>query len=143
MAGIEQAYRTLTPILGHASSVIFAVSLVASGLSASAVGTYAGQTIMRGFLHRTVPVWVRRLVTMLPALVVATLTTDPTRALVISQVVLSFGIPQALIPLAWLTGSERVMGPFRNRLGTSLLIWGLALGITALNLLLLARVLGL
>ena len=143
VAGIEQAYRTLTPILGRAASVVFAVSLLASGLSASAVGTYAGQTIMRGFLHRTVPVWARRIVTMLPALVVAGLTTDPTRALVISQVVLSFGIPQALIPLAWLTGSGRVMGPFRSGPATSVLMWGLAVVITALNLLLLARVFGL
>jgi manganese transport protein len=104
---IEQAHRTLTPILGRASSAVFAVALLASGLSASAVGTFAGQTIMRGFLHRAVPLWVRRLVTMLPALIVAALGADPTRALVLSQVVLSFGIPQALIPLAWLTGRAR------------------------------------
>ena len=143
VAGIDAAYHTLTPILGRASSVIFAVSLLASGLSASAVGTYAGQTIMRGFLHRTMPLWVRRLVTMLPALILAALTTDATRALVVSQVVLSFGIPQALIPLAWLTGSAKVMGRFRNGAGTSLVIWGLAVGITALNVLLLARVFGL
>jgi manganese transport protein len=143
ISGIEQAYRTLTPILGRASSVVFAISLLASGLSASAVGTYAGQTIMRGFLRRAVPLWVRRLVTMLPALVVASLTTDPTRALVISQVVLCFGIPQALIPLAWFTSRASVMGPFRNGLATSLPVWGLALGITALNVLLITQLVSL
>ena len=140
---IEDAHRTLTPILGGASSVVFAVSLLASGLSASAVGTFAGQTIMRGFLHRSVALWVRRLVTMLPALVVAGLGVDATRALVISQVILCFGIPQALIPLAWLTGRSNVMGPFRNRLSVSLPMWGLVILITGLNLWLLARLLGL
>jgi manganese transport protein len=140
---IEQAHRTLTPILGRASSAVFAIALLASGLSASAVGTFAGQTIMRGFLHRAVPLWVRRLVTMLPALIVAALGADPTRALVLSQVVLSFGIPQALIPLAWLTGRASVMGALRNSLAVSLPVWGLALLITALNIALLVQVLGL
>ena len=140
---IEEAHRTLAPILGRASSVVFAVSLLASGLSASAVGTFAGQTIMRGFLHRTVPLWFRRLVTILPALVVAALGADPTRALVISQVVLSFGIPQALIPLAWLAGRASVMGALRNGIRASLPVWGLALLITALNISLLVQVFGL
>ncbi|MGZ4400408.1 MAG: Nramp family divalent metal transporter [Gaiellaceae bacterium] len=143
VSGIEQAHRTLAPILGGASSAIFAVSLLASGLSASAVGTFAGQVIMKGFLTRTVPLWFRRFVTMLPALVVAGVGVNATRALVISQVVLSFGIPQALIPLAWLTGRTEVMGEFRNRLGVSLPVWGLIVLIVALNLFLLARVLGL
>jgi manganese transport protein len=140
---IEDAHRTLTPILGHASSAIFAVSLLASGLSASAVGTFAGQTIMRGFLRRAVPLWLRRLVTVLPALAVAGLGADPTRALVISQVILSFGIPLALIPLAWLTGRANVMGALRNGPAVSLPVWGLALLITALNVSLLARIFGL
>jgi len=97
---------------------------------------------MRGFLHRTVPLWLRRLVTMLPALVVVALGADPTRALVISQVVLSFGIPQALIPLAWLTGRASAMGALRNSFAASLPVWGLALLITALNIALLLQVLG-
>jgi manganese transport protein len=143
VSGIEEAHRTLTPILGDASSVVFAVSLLASGLSASAVGTFAGQVIMRGFLHRAVPLWVRRLVTMIPALVVAGIGVDPTRALVISQVVLSFGIPWALIPLGWLTARADVMGSFRNPLAVSVPVWGLVLLITALNVSLLARVVGL
>jgi manganese transport protein len=142
VASIEEAHRTLAPILGGASSVVFAIALLASGLSSSAVGTFAGQTIMRGFLRRTVPLWVRRLVTMLPALIVASVGADPTRALVISQVILSFGIPAALIPLAWLTGRTEVMGVFRNRPAASLPLWGLVVAITALNVFLLTRVFG-
>jgi manganese transport protein len=142
VSGIEEAHRTLAPVLGHASSAVFAIALLASGLSSSAVGTYAGQVIMRGFLHRAVPLWVRRLVTMIPALAVAAAGVNPTRALVISQVVLSFGIPQALIPLAWLTSRASVMGQFRNRLGVSALVWALVCLVVALNLFLLSRVVG-
>jgi manganese transport protein len=142
VSGIEDAHRTLAPILGDASSAVFAVSLLAAGLSSSAVGTFAGQVIMRGFLRRTVPLWLRRLVTMLPALVVAGAGADPTRALVISQVVLSFGLPQALIPLAWLTGRADVMGSFRNRTVSSAVIWAVVLLIVALNVFLLTRVFG-
>jgi manganese transport protein len=142
VAGIQEAHRTLTPILGRASSVVFAVSLLASGLSASAVGTFAGQVMMRGFLYRSIPLWVRRFVTMLPALVVAGVGIDATRALVISQVVLSFGILQALIPLAWLTGKEDVMGVFRNPLRVAAPVWGLVVLIGTLNLFLLTRVFG-
>ena len=140
VTAIEQAHRTLAPILGSASSVVFAVSLLASGLSASAVGTLAGQMLMQGFLHRTVPLWLRRLVTMVPALVVVGVGAEPTRALVISQVVLSFGIPQALIPLAWLTSRASVMGAFRNPRAVALPLWVLVVLITGLNVALLARV---
>lgn len=143
MAGIEQAQRTLQPILGAASSAIFALALLASGLSSSAVGTFAGQVIMRGFLRRAVPLWLRRAVTMLPALVIAASGVDATRALVISQVVLSFGIPQALIPLAWLNGRRDVLGVFRNRAVVSVPVWGLVGLITTLNVFLLVRVFGL
>ena len=143
VAGIEQAQRTLQPILGAASSAIFALALLASGLSSSAVGTFAGQVIMRGFLRRAVPLWLRRAVTMLPALVIAASGVDATRALVISQVVLSFGIPQALIPLAWLNGRRDVLGVFRNRAVVSLPVWGLVGLITTLNVFLLVRVFGL
>ena len=143
VAGIEQAQRTLQPILGAASSAIFALALLASGLSSSAVGTFAGQVIMRGFLRRAVPLWLRRAVTMLPALVIAASGVDATRALVISQVVLSFGIPQALIPLAWLNGRRDVLGVFRNRAVVSVPVWGLVGLITTLNVFLLVRVFGL
>jgi manganese transport protein len=142
VSGIEDAHRTLAPVLGGASSAVFAIALLASGLSSSAVGTFAGQVIMRGFLHRTVPVWIRRLITMIPALVVAAVGVNATRALVISQVILSFGIPMALIPLAWLTGRASVMGEFRNRAGVSAVVWSLVFLIVALNLFLLTRVAG-
>jgi manganese transport protein len=142
VSGIEQAHRTLAPVLGGAASAVFAVALLASGLSSSAVGTFAGQVIMRGFLDRAIPLWIRRLVTMLPALVVAAAGVNATRALVISQVVLSFGIPLALIPLAWLTGRASVMGVFRNRFGISAVVWALVCLIVALNLFLLTRVAG-
>src|SRR5262249_40669542 len=98
IASIEEAHRTLEPLLGNAASVIFAISLLASGLSSSTVGTLAGQVIMQGFIERKISLWLRRGLTMVPALVVIALGLDPTRTLVISQVVLSFGIPFALIP---------------------------------------------
>jgi manganese transport protein len=143
VGSIEDAHRTLAPLLGSASSAVFAIALLASGLSSSAVGTFAGQIIMRGFLRRAVPLWVRRGVTMLPALVVVAAGADPTRALVISQVILSFGIPAALIPLAWFTGRSDVMGAFRNGPRTSAVLWGLVAGITFLNVYLLTQVFGL
>lgn len=114
VGSIEEAYRTLEPLLGSAASVIFAISLLAAGLSSSAVGTMAGQVIMQGYLRRQVPIWVRRLATMVPALVIIALQVDPTWALVISQVVLSFGIPFALIPLVLFTRQRKLMGPLVN-----------------------------
>jgi manganese transport protein len=96
---IEEAHRTLEPLLGSAASWVFAISLLAAGLSSSAVGTMAGQVIMQGFLHWHIPVWIRRLITMTPSLFVIAIGLDPTRTLVISQVVLSFGLPFAVIPL--------------------------------------------
>jgi manganese transport protein len=140
VTGIEQAYQTLTPVLGQAAGVVFAVALLASGLSSSAVGTFAGQVIMRGFLRRAVPLWLRRGVTMLPALVVAAAGINATHALVLSQVVLSFGIPAVLIPLAWLTSQRSVMGQFRNSNATSAVIWALVALIAGLNVFLLALV---
>jgi manganese transport protein len=137
VASIEVAYRTLQPLLGNAASVIFAVSLLASGLSSSTVGTMAGQVVMQGFLRRQIPVWLRRLVTMLPALVVIALNVDPTRTLVVSQVVLSFGIPFALIPLVMFTRRRDLMGDLVNRRFTTLAAWVVAGLIVALNLYLL------
>jgi manganese transport protein len=134
---LQEAYRTLTPLLGGAASVIFALSLLASGLSSSAVGTMAGQVIMDGFLHRQIPVWVRRLVTMIPALAVIAIGIDPTRALVLSQVVLSFGIPFALIPLVMFTRRRDLMGDLANHRVTSIVAVIVATLIVALNLFLL------
>lgn len=137
IATIEAAHRTLTPLLGQASSWIFAVSLLASGLSSSAVGTMAGQVIMQGFLQRRVPLWVRRAVTMLPSLVVIAMGLDPTRTLVLSQVILSFGIPFALVPLILFTRRKDLMGVLVNRPLTTLLATAVAGVIIALNVFLL------
>jgi manganese transport protein len=112
---IMQAYQTLAPLLGGAASIIFAVSLLASGLSSATVGTMAGQVIMQGFIHRSVPIWLRRLVTMIPALFVIGFGVDTTRALILSQVVLSFGIPFALVPLVIFTARRDLMGDLVNR----------------------------
>jgi len=142
IGSIPEAYRTLTPILGRASSAIFGISLLASGLSASAVGTYAGQIVMQGFIHRSIPIWVRRLVTLTPALIVAAMGVDATRALVVSQVVLSFGIPPALIPLAWLTGREQVMGALRNGKAVNATAWLLVALVSALNVFLIVQAIG-
>ncbi len=115
IASIEDAHLTLEPLLGAAAATIFAVSLLASGLASSTVGTLAGQVIMQGFIERSIPIWLRRGLTMIPALVVAAIGLDPTRTLVISQVVLSFGIPVALIPLVMFTRDKQLMGPLVNR----------------------------
>ncbi len=114
IATIEEAHRTLMPLLGGASGVVFAISLLASGLSSSTVGTMAGQVIMQGFLHRQISIWIRRIVTMIPAIAVIAIGLDPTRTLVVSQVVLSFGIPFALIPLVLFTRRRDLMGPLAN-----------------------------
>jgi manganese transport protein len=137
VSGIEEAYRTLQPLLGNAAGVIFAISLLASGLSSSTVGTMAGQVIMQGFLHRQIPVLVRRLVTMVPALIVIAIGLDPTWTLVVSQVVLSFGIPFALVPLVMFTRRKDLMGPLANRTVTTVFTALAALLIIALNLYLL------
>jgi manganese transport protein len=133
IATIEEAYRTLTPLLGNAAGTIFAISLLASGLSSSTVGTMAGQVIMQGFLHIRIPLWVRRLVTMAPALLVIAIGLDPTRTLVLSQVVLSFGIPFALIPLVLFTRRRDIMGPLVNHPVTTWIASIVAAVIVALN----------
>jgi manganese transport protein len=111
---LEIAYQTLSPLLGASSSTIFAVSLVVSGLASSTVGTMAGQVIMQGYLRRSPPLWMRRFVTMLPALAVIATGFDPTRALVMSQVILSFCLPFALIPLLLFTRRRDLMGGLAN-----------------------------
>jgi manganese transport protein len=140
IASIEEAHQTLTPLLGGMASTVFAISLLASGLSSSTVGTMAGQVIMQGFLHWHVPLMVRRAVTMLPALVVIAIGVDPTRTLVLSQVVLSFGIPFALIPLVLFTRRRDLMGVLVNRRGTTALAVLATAIIVGLNLYLLFNV---
>ncbi len=139
VGSIEDAHRTLEPLLGSAASMVFAVSLLASGLSSSSVGTMAGQVIMQGFLHYHIPAWIRRLVTMLPSLVVIAIGLDPTRTLVLSQVVLSFGLPFAVIPLVLFTRRADIMGTLVNRRMTTVLTTLVAALIVALNLYLLYR----
>lgn len=134
VGSLEQAYKTLEPLLGSAASLVFGVSLLASGLSSASVGTLAGQVIMQGFIHREIPVWLRRLVTLIPSLVVIFLGLDPTRTLVISQVVLSFGLPFAIIPLVIFTSRKRLMGELTNRPITTALASIVAAVIVALNL---------
>ncbi len=112
---IEEAHRTLEPLLGRAASWVFGISLIAAGLSSSTVGTMAGQVIMQGFLKWHIPVWIRRSVTMLPSLVVIAIGADPTFTLVMSQVVLSFGLPFAIIPLVLFTSRSDLMGVLVNR----------------------------
>lgn len=138
---IEKAYMTLEQLLGKSSNFIFAVSLLAAGLSSSAVGTMSGQVIMQGFLKYHIPVWIRRGVTMAPALIVIFAGWDPTRSLVISQVVLSFGLPFAVVPLLLFTSRRRLMGPLTNGRTTMVLAGICAILILALNMFLLYRIL--
>jgi len=116
---IEFAHSELGRVVGGSAALAFAAALLASGLSSSSVGTYAGQVVMQGFIRRRVPLLVRRGVTMLPALVVLVLGLPATQVLVISQVTLSFGIPFALVPLLLLTRRKDLMGPFVNKRRTT------------------------
>ena len=118
---LEQAHRTLQPLLGGASSWIFGISLLASGLSSSAVGTMAGQIMMQGFIRRRIPVWIRRLITIVPSMAVILIGLDPTRTLVLSQVVLSFALPFAIIPLIMFTRRKDLMGDLVNHRVTTAL----------------------
>ena len=137
---LDEAHVTLTPLLGRSASVIFALSLVAAGLSSSAVGTMAGQVMMQGFIHRRIPLWLRRSVTVAPSLAVILAGYDPTRTLVISQVVLSFALPFAIIPLVVFTSRSDIMGPLVNRRATTLVASLVATLIVALNVFLLVQV---
>ena len=118
---IEEAHRTLVPLLGGAASFVFALSLLASGHSSSTVGTMAGQIIMQGFIHRRIPMLLRRLMTMVPSFVVIAMRLDPTNTLVLSQVVLSFGLPFAIIPLVFFTARKDIMGMLANHKLTTVL----------------------
>ncbi|MBA2640860.1 MAG: Nramp family divalent metal transporter [Nocardioidaceae bacterium] len=131
---IEQAHAQLGDVLGASAALLFACALLASGFAASSVGTLAGQVIMEGFLRRKIPLVVRRLVTLMPAVVVLAIGVDPTKALVISQVVLSFGIPFALVPLVMFTRRADIMGGLANRRLTTVLASLAATVIIALNL---------
>jgi manganese transport protein len=139
---IDGAYRGFQDLVGNGTAVAFGLALLASGFASSSVGTYAGQVVMQGFIARQIPLLMRRLVTMMPALVVLGLGLDPTRSLVISQVVLSFGIPFALIPLVIFTSRRELMGALVNRRITTFAACVLAALIVMLNIFLLARTAG-
>jgi manganese transport protein len=134
---IEDAHRTLGPLLGEASAFFFALALLCSGLSSSTVGTMAGQVIIEGFLNIRFSIFLRRLLTLIPAIIVIASGLDPLRILILSQVVLSFALPFALIPLLLLTGNRKVMGDFINRTTTHWLGWLTVSIVIGLNLFLL------
>jgi manganese transport protein len=130
---IEEAHSQFSTLVGPGAALAFALALLASGLASSSVGTYAGQVVMQGFINRTIPLVLRRAVTMAPALIVLGVGANPSRALVISQVVLSFGIPFALVPLVMLTRRVDVMGALVNRRLTTVMASIVAAMIIALN----------
>ncbi|HUW63223.1 MAG TPA: Nramp family divalent metal transporter [Spirochaetia bacterium] len=134
---IEQAHHSLTPLLGSLSSGAFGMALLASGLSSSAVGTMAGQTIMKGFVNLNIPITARRLVTMIPAMVIIGLGINTIKALVMSQVVLSFALPLAIIPLMLITRRKDIMGALANKPSTNVTGWVITAVIVSLNALLL------
>ena len=142
VASIETAYHTLVPLLGVGAGVVFMASLLASGISSSVVGTMAGQTIMQDFVHFRIPLWVRRLATMIPAVIVVGLGMNSTNALIWSQVVLSLVLPVPMIALLMLAGRRDVMGEFANRRMTQIGAIAAAAIVLALNLILLLQTAG-
>jgi manganese transport protein len=141
VAQIETAYYTLTPLLGGAAAGVFLLSLIASGVSASTVGTMAGQMIMQGFIGFRIPVWLRRLVTMVPAFVVVALGANATNALVISQVVLSIALPLPMISLIIFTSRADIMGVFVNGALTRMVAMIGTAVVLVLNIVLIAQTL--
>lgn len=142
VADIGTAYRTLVPLLGAGAGAGFLISLLASGVSSSVVGTLAGQMIMRGFTGWTIPVWARRLVTMAPAFIVVALGVNATQALVLSQVVLSFALPIPVVSLVLFTRRRDIMGEFANSVVVDFAAIAAATIILALNLLLVMQLFG-
>ncbi len=141
VAEIETAYHTLTPLLGAAAAGVFLVSLVASGISSSTVGTMAGQMIMQGFVGFRIPIWLRRLVTMVPAFVVVALGVNATSALVVSQVILSLALPLPMISLIIFTSRRDIMGTFANGALTRAAAVVATAGVLVLNIVLIVQTL--
>jgi manganese transport protein len=135
-ASIEGAYSAIHNTLGATIAVLFAIGLLASGLASSSVGAYAGAMIMQGLLHWSIPMLMRRLITVCPALAILALGFDPTRTLVLSQVVLSFGIPFAVLPLVRLTSNRTLMGNDTNHPVTTIIGWAVGVMISLLNMVL-------
>ncbi len=134
VADLDQAYLTLEPLLSHAAATIFGLSLVAAGLSSTVVGTLAGQVVMQGFVRFSIPLWLRRSITMLPSFIVILMGLDPTRILVMSQVLLSFGIALALVPLLIFTSDGKLMGELVNTKLVKRLGWVIVALVVGLNL---------
>jgi manganese transport protein len=139
---IETAYRTLVPLLGAAAAGVFLVSLMASGISSSVVGTLAGQLIMQGFVGFRIPIWFRRLITMLPAFVVVAMGYNATECLIASQVMLSLALPVPMIALVALSRRRDVMGNFATGRVTAIAAIVGSVVVLSLNIVLLAQVLG-
>ncbi len=142
VATIPMAYQTLTPILGSMAAAVFLISLLASGVSSSAVGTMAGQVIMQGFVGFTVPVWIRRIVTMLPTVIIVALGINPTETLVISQVILSLVLPIPVATLIYFASQKNVMGVLVNRRYVTIAAMACAALILSLNIVLIVQTLG-
>ena len=134
---IEQAHKSLEPLLGALSSGAFGIALLASGLSSSAVGTMAGQTIMKGFVGLNIPINIRRVVTMAPAMIIIAFGINPMKALILSQVTLSFALPLAIIPMMMITKRKDIMGPLVNKPITNIIGYIITIIIISLNVILL------
>jgi len=139
---LGQVFHGLDQYLGANSGLIFGIALLASGISSSSVGTLSGQVVMQGFIHRRIPIFLRRAITMIPALAVIGIGFDPSRALVLSQAFLSFGIPLALVPLVFFTSDRRLMGGLVNTRVTTFAAAAVATVIVALNVYLILQTLG-
>jgi manganese transport protein len=133
---IEGAYTAIYDTLGATIAVLFAIGLLASGLASASVGAYAGAMIMQGLLQRSIPMLARRLITLCPAVAILAAGFDPTRTLVLSQVVLSFGIPFAVLPLVRLTSNRKLMGSDTNHPVTTVVGWAVGLMVSLLNVML-------
>ncbi|WP_233801488.1 Nramp family divalent metal transporter [Paraburkholderia sp. HP33-1] len=142
VAEIREAYQTLAPLLGAGAAGVFLMSLIASGVSSSVVGTMAGQMIMQGFVGFRIPLWLRRAITMVPAFAVVALGVDATRALILSQVVLSLALPFPMAALLWFTRCEAVMRGYTNRASMTIIATFAALAVLSFNVVLVLQTFG-
>ncbi|AYC30078.1 Nramp family divalent metal transporter [Paenisporosarcina cavernae] len=136
---LEVAFHQFGTLVSPASSIIFGIALLASGLASSSVGTMSGDIIMQGYINKRIPIYIRRAITVIPPLVIIALGVNPSAALVLSQIILSFGIPFALIPLIVFTSNKKLMGTLVNKPITKVLAWGIAGIIITLNVFLLVQ----
>ena len=139
MSTLDAAYHAFGTVLGHHANIVFGLALLACGLSSSSIGTMAGQVVMQGFLQRSIPLMLRRLITMVPAFIIIGVGLNPTRSLIFSQVVLSFGIPFALLPLLAVCRDRQLMGDLVNRRITTALATAVVSIIIGLNVFLLFK----